>query len=164
MQAERWIPAYIALGSNLDDPPQQVAAALASLAGIERTITVMQSPLYGSAPLGPDRQPDYVNAVAAVLTRLAPQDLMDALLAIEQGQGRVRDAAKWGPRRIDLDLLLHGDTVLAGETLTLPHPRMCERAFVLQPLADVAPALRLPDGRRVAAVLNQIDSSQLWRL
>ncbi|MBT8136972.1 MAG: 2-amino-4-hydroxy-6-hydroxymethyldihydropteridine diphosphokinase [Gammaproteobacteria bacterium] len=164
MQAERWLPAYIALGSNLDDPQQQVARALSALAGLEQTVLAAQSSLYISAPLGPAEQPDYVNAVAAMLTQQAPLSLMTALLAIEKQHGRIRGTEKWGPRTIDLDLLLYGDTVREGEELTLPHPRMCERVFVLQPLTELAPALRLPDGRRVASVLRHLDSTGLRRL
>ncbi|MDH3588991.1 MAG: 2-amino-4-hydroxy-6-hydroxymethyldihydropteridine diphosphokinase [Gammaproteobacteria bacterium] len=164
MLGETWFPAYIGLGSNLDEPRGQVETAMASLATIADTSLVMASPLYGSAPMGPVEQPDYVNAVAAVLTRSGPQALMRALLAIEEAQGRVRGQRKWGPRRIDLDLLLHGDNVCDGETLSLPHPGLCERCFVLRPLADLAPALRIPDGRQVAQLLNTVDCSRLWPL
>ena len=164
MQDKVWTPAFIAIGSNLDGPRERVEKGLAALAGIAETRVVAASPLYGSKPMGLPDQPDYVNAVAAILTRLEPEALMAALLAIELEQGRRRDGPKWGPRRIDLDLLLHGDTVLEGPGLILPHPGIGERPFVLQPLADLAPVLRLPDGRQVGDMLKGNDCSQLWKL
>ena len=162
MRAEAWTPAYISIGSNLDGPRDRVVAAIEALDGMADTRFVASSPLYGSKPMGPPDQPDYVNAVAAVLTRLAPEALLSALLTIEQEHGRRRDGRKWGPRHIDLDLLLHGDNVREGPSLRLPHPGLAERAFVLRPLADLAPALRLPDGRQVAGLLSEVDCSQVW--
>jgi len=164
MQDRIWSPAFIAVGSNLDGPRDRAEAALAALAAIDETRVVATSKLYGSPPMGPPDQPDYVNAVAALLTQLEPEVLFSALLAIEQAQGRRRDGRKWGPRCIDLDLLLHGDNVREGRTLTLPHPGLAERAFVLQPLAELAPTLRLPDGRRIADLLHSVDCSQLRQL
>ncbi|MBP0049754.1 2-amino-4-hydroxy-6-hydroxymethyldihydropteridine diphosphokinase [Marinobacterium sp. AK62] len=137
--------AYIGLGSNLDDPQQQVSQALQELDGIERTEVCTTSALYRSDPVGPPGQPDYVNAVAALETELAPEALLDALQAIEQAHQRVRKI-HWGPRTLDLDILLYGNQVIRTERLTVPHAWMLERNFVLWPLAEIAPDLQLPDG------------------
>ena len=132
------VTAYIGLGSNLQQPIEQVKRALQQLTKIPHTYLLAASPLYRSAPLGPADQPDYINAVAALDTRLAPLDLLDALQAIEQQQGRVREGERWGPRTLDLDLLLYGDQQFQTERLTVPHPGLGERNFVLYPLHDIA--------------------------
>jgi 2-amino-4-hydroxy-6-hydroxymethyldihydropteridine diphosphokinase len=142
------IRAYIGLGSNLDNPLQQVRAALDELTRLPATRLVGHSRLYRSAPLGPAGQPDYINAVAALDTELAPHALLDALQAIEQAHGRER-SLHWGPRTLDLDLLLYGDEVFSTARLTVPHPEMARRNFVLIPLAELAPGQTLPDGRVV---------------
>ena len=137
--------AYIGLGSNLQTPNEQVNQALQRLAEIPQTRLVTASPLYRSVPLGPADQPDYINAVAALETRLSPAALLDALQAIEQQQGRTREGAQWGPRTLDLDLLLYGDQQIHTERLTVPHPGLGERIFVLYPLYDIAGEnLRIP--------------------
>ncbi|MBD3898435.1 2-amino-4-hydroxy-6-hydroxymethyldihydropteridine diphosphokinase [Halomonas sp. ML-15] len=141
--------AYIGLGSNLDDPLAQVQGALAALARLPLTRCVAASPCYASRPVGPQDQPDFINAVAALDTRLSPLALLDQLQAVEQRHRR-RRLRHWGPRTLDLDLLLYDDTCLATSRLTLPHPHMASRGFVLLPLANIAPTLRLPDGRRIA--------------
>lgn len=138
------VRAYVGLGSNLDQPQQQVLQALQALDRIPATRLVAHSRLYRSAPIGPAGQPDYINAVAALDTALEPHALLHALQAIEQRHGRVR-ALRWGPRTLDLDLLLYGDVRLADAELTVPHPEMLNRNFVLYPLFEIAPALRLPD-------------------
>ncbi|NND60913.1 MAG: 2-amino-4-hydroxy-6-hydroxymethyldihydropteridine diphosphokinase [Gammaproteobacteria bacterium] len=161
MTAKWWVPAFIGLGSNLDGPGQQIAAAIEGLATIEQTRVWRTSPIYRSAPMGPQDQPDYLNAVTALLTRLAPRALLGALQQLEQSQGRVRDGRRWGPRRIDLDLLLHGDTVVSGSDLVLPHPGLTDRVFVLAPLADLAPERRLPDGKTVRVHLAAHDRGQI---
>lgn len=161
---ESWVPAYIGLGSNLDDPRAQVRDAAAALATLPRSRLIIASALYRSAPHGPPDQPDFVNAVAALLSCLSPADLLSALQQLEDARGRQRSGPRWGPRRIDLDLLLFGDTVASGEALTLPHPRLAERAFVLCPLAEIAPGLRLPDGRLVRRLAQAIDCAQLDRI
>lgn len=145
------VDAYIGLGSNLADPRRQLASALAALAQLPNTQLHAVSSFYGSAPVGIAEQPDFVNAVAHLRTTLAPMALLERLLAIEASQGRVR-AQRNGPRTLDLDLLAHGDTTCDEPRLTLPHPRMHERAFVLVPLAEIAPDFRLP-GRGSAATL-----------
>jgi 2-amino-4-hydroxy-6-hydroxymethyldihydropteridine diphosphokinase len=155
--------AYVALGANLGDPVAAVQAALAALAALPESRVVRASSLYRTAPVGLGNQPDFINAVAALQTALAPATLLDALLAIEEGFGRVR-AAKNGPRTIDLDLLLHGNLELAQPRLTLPHPRLHLRAFVLVPLAEIAPDLRLPGRGSVAAWLPAVANQGIVRL
>lgn len=152
------------MGSNLDDPPAQLRRALGALAAVSGVRVECCSPFYRNPPMGPADQPDFLNAVAGLLTTLAPEALLERLRAIEDAQGRRRDGPRWGPRTLDLDLLLHGATQLDGETLTLPHPGLVDRPFVLVPLADAAPGLRLPDGRLVAALARACDRSSLHRM
>jgi 2-amino-4-hydroxy-6-hydroxymethyldihydropteridine diphosphokinase len=135
--------AYVGLGSNLDGPVQQVRAAMHRLDGIEATRVLARSSLYRSAPLGPVEQPDFVNAVVTIETRLAPRRLLGALQAIESDIGR-EPAERWGPRRIDLDLLVYGDAVIDEQGLNVPHPGIAERNFVLLPLREIAPDLVIP--------------------
>jgi 2-amino-4-hydroxy-6-hydroxymethyldihydropteridine diphosphokinase len=144
---------YIGLGSNLADPLEQLRSALAALAALPQTSLTAQSSFYISDPLGPADQPRYVNAVAALDTELPPLELLDALQAIEQEQGRMRKAERWGPRTLDLDILLFGERQLDEPRLTVPHYHMHARAFVLYPLAEIAPQLYLPDGRALSALL-----------
>ena len=132
------VVACIGLGSNLADPVAQVQQAFAALARLPDSRLVGRSSLWRSTPMGPADQPDYVNAVAMLETGLAPLDLLDALQAIEQEQGRVRDGTRWGPRTLDLDLLLYGETTMNDTRLIIPHPGLCERDFVLVPLLEVA--------------------------
>ncbi len=153
---------YIALGSNLGDRRAHLDAALAALAVLPGTRLEAVSPFYETAPVGPPGQQDYLNAVARLSTTLDPFALLDALLAIEQARGRVR-RERWGSRTLDLDLLLHGDTRLNDPRLTLPHPSMLDRAFVLVPLNDLAPGLVL-SGRTVAQHLAGLDRSGVRRL
>jgi 2-amino-4-hydroxy-6-hydroxymethyldihydropteridine diphosphokinase len=150
------VRAYIGLGANLGDAAESVAAAMQALADLPHTRLLAQSALYRSAPVGYLDQPDFVNAVAAIETTLAPHALLDGLLGIEQQFGRNRSFRN-APRTLDLDLLLYGDAVLHDARLTVPHPRMTERAFVLLPLADIAPALVLPGGSQVAELAARID-------
>lgn len=135
--------AYIGLGSNLDRPCEQVRAAFDELAGLPDTRLVSRSRLYRSAPVGCQPQPDFVNAVARLETELAPPELLDALQRIERRHGR-RRPFPGAPRTLDLDLLLYGDDVVDSPALTVPHPRMHERAFVLRPLAEIAPDASVP--------------------
>lgn len=146
--------AFIGLGSNLQNPAQQLQSALKALASTEGITHVTASPFYRSVAIGPGDQPDYVNAVAAINTRLSPIALLEALQAIEQSHGRVRGALRWTARTLDLDLLLFDDVVIESERLTVPHPQMAERNFVLRPLWDLAPDLTLPDGRAIADLLT----------
>ncbi len=154
--------AYVALGGNLGDRRAHLSAGYAALAALPRTRLVGRSGLYETAPLGPPGQQDYLNAVAALDTALAPLELLDALLAIERDCGRVR-RERWGPRTLDLDLLLHGDAVLHEPRLVLPHPAMLGRAFVLAPLRDLAPGLML-SGRSVSDHLACLDQAGIRRV
>ena len=135
--------AFIALGSNLQQPQQQVTSALHALAELPQTTLLSQSSLYRTAPVGYDDQPDFINAVAKLETTLQPLQLLHAIQRIENQHGRERLFPN-APRVLDLDLLLYNNTVMDTQELTLPHPRMHERAFVLLPLAEIAPELQLP--------------------
>ncbi len=148
--------AYIALGSNLKAPRQQLQAGFSALAGLPDTQLMARSSLYRSAPVGYANQPDFVNAVAAIRTRLSPRDLLDALLAIECAHGRVRDFPN-APRTLDLDIALYGEHSVHEPGLTVPHPRMHERAFVLVPLAEIAPDVLVPGHGRVRELLAAVD-------
>lgn len=135
--------AYIGLGSNLDDPVRHVETALAELDRLPHTRVVRRSSLHRTAPVGYADQPDFINAVAELETDLPPERLLDELQALEARHGRVRSFRN-APRTLDLDLLLYGDLILETERLTVPHPRMRERAFVLEPLREIAPDLEIP--------------------
>ena len=154
----------MALGSNLDDPRAQVERALVALDHLPGTHGVSRSSLYRSRPLGPVPQPDFVNAVAGLLTELEPAALLGELKALETRLGRERPVVRWGPRRIDLDLLVLGDARVSGPELQLPHPGVAQRAFVLVPLAEIAPELEVPGVGRVRALREKVDSSDLERL
>jgi 2-amino-4-hydroxy-6-hydroxymethyldihydropteridine diphosphokinase len=135
--------AYIGLGGNIDDPATRIRRAFVALDAHPQITLVKASSLYRTAPVGYLDQPDFINAVAAVDTSLAPLELLDALLQLELDEGRAR-SFKNAPRTLDLDVLLHGDTVMDDPRLTLPHPRMGQRAFVLVPLEEIAPDLVIP--------------------
>lgn len=135
--------AYVGVGSNLEQPESQVRRALHELTGIPETSLVAQSSLYRSAPMGHAAQPDFVNAVAALETALSPDELLAELQAIEERHGRQRSFAN-APRTLDLDLLLFGSRSVQTGALVLPHPRMHERAFVLEPLLEIAPGIAIP--------------------
>lgn len=158
------MPAYVALGSNLDDPRAQVDRAFDALATLPDTRLVARSPSYRSPPLGPVSQPDFVNAAAGLLTRLAPRALLDALKSLEAALGRESPVVRWGPRRIDLDLLVHGAARVEEQGLSVPHPGLAERAFVLLPLADIAPDLEVPGIGRVRSLAARVDSQGLERI
>ena len=153
-----WQPAYIGVGSNLDDPQAQVRRAFAKLAELPSTRVILTSPIYVSRPFGPVAQPDYVNAVAGILTQLEPHALLDGLHLIEAAQGRPKERERWGPRIIDLDVLVYGRQRLADPRLTLPHPGIVERNFVLYPLADIAPDLDIPGLGRVIELKGRVTS------
>lgn len=153
--------AYVALGSNLDDPAAQVRAGFAELAALPGTRLTAKSSLYGSAPVGYLDQPDFVNAVARIETEFAPRDLLDALLAIERRHGRVREFPN-APRTLDLDIVLYGSSAIHEPGLSIPHPRMLERAFVMVPLAEIAPDAVVPGGRRAGEAA--LDHGGLRRL
>lgn len=155
---------YIGLGSNLAEPVQQLRSALAALAALPHTQLLASSSLYASDPLGPADQPRYVNAVAMLDSTLQPHALLDALQRIEQEQGRTRKAERWGPRTLDLDILLFGNRILDDARLQVPHYHMHARPFVLYPLAELAPELRLPDGRALGELLAACPFVGLERL
>ena len=150
-----WRPAYVAVGSNLNQPLRQVGDAFERLAALRDTHLEVRSRIYLTRPMGPQDQPDFVNAAAGLLTRLGARELLDAMLAIERAMGRRRQE-RWGPRIIDLDLVwLHGD-VIDEPGLTLPHPGVSERNFVLYPLSDIAPTLMIPGHGRVVDLKSRV--------
>ena len=155
--------AYIGLGSNLEDPRAQVVRALAELAEVSGSRLLAQSSLYRTPPMGPAGQPDYVNAVAALETTLAPHALLDALQAIERRHARLRDV-RWGPRTLDLDLLTYGALQLHDARLTVPHPGIASRAFVLVPLAEIAPTLDIPGLGPVALFRDAVSAIGVEKL
>lgn len=159
-----WQPAYVAVGSNLDDPAARVCEALAALGQLPGTRRVAQSRLWRGPPLGPQDQPAFVNAVAALLTTLEPEALLAQLQALERRLGKVPPPVRWGPRRIDLDLLLHSTAVRDVPGLKLPHPGLPTRNFVLYPLAELAPSLWIPGHGRVQQLAQQVDAAGLQPL
>lgn len=155
--------AYIGLGSNLDNPQAQVQQALVELAAIPQSNLLLSSPLYRSTAVGPGEQPDYINAAALLETQLTPLALLDALQAIEQSHQRVR-IEHWGPRTLDLDILLLDQQVIDSERLKVPHPYLTLRNFVLYPLADIAPDLDLPSGQNLQELIALCPRDGLARL
>lgn len=157
------ITAYIGLGSNQGEPRAQIDQAFGELGGLPATRLAARSPLYRSAPIDAPGQPDFVNAVAAVETELSAAQLLEALQAIESRHGRERNYRN-APRTLDLDLLLFGDTAFASPTLTLPHPRMHERAFVLRPLLDLDPRAEIPGRGAARALLRTCTAQAIERI
>lgn len=150
--------AYVALGSNLGDSRQHLLDAIEALAALPQTAVTARSRIYRTPPWGVTDQPDFLNAVVALETALEPHDLLDALLAIERAAGRQRNGERWGPRTLDLDVLHVAGRAINDERLTLPHPHIADRAFVLLPLHDVAPELEIPGRGRVADLLRGVDT------
>lgn len=152
--------AFIALGGNVGDVENTLIEAIFAIDGLPQTSVRAQSGFYRTRAWGRTDQPDFINAVAEVSTWLAPRILLDKLLEIEERHGRVRsEGEKWGPRELDLDLLLYGDESLDEPGLHLPHPRLHERAFVLVPLAEIAPMLLIPGRGSVTDLLAAVDAS-----
>ena len=157
------VPAFIALGANLSKPESQVRAGFEALAMLPNTVLAAMSSLYASAPVGYLEQPDFVNAVARIDTALEPRKLLDALLAIEKRFGRVREFPN-SPRTLDLDIILYGESEVREPGLTIPHPRMHERAFVVVPLAEIAPEQIVPGRGRAADLVAGVDAAGLTKL
>jgi 2-amino-4-hydroxy-6-hydroxymethyldihydropteridine diphosphokinase len=158
-----WQPAYIGVGSNLDDPRSQVLRAVSRLAELPTTRVVLTSPLYVSRPFGPVAQPDFFNAVVGILTQLEPLTLLAQLRSLEAALGRPEKRERWGPRVIDLDVLVYGRERRNDPELTLPHPGIVERNFVLYPLTDIAPDLDIPGLGRVTELKGRVTSEGLRR-
>ena len=153
--------AYIGLGSNLGDRELRLLSAVAELGKLPGTRVTALSRFYETEPVGGVPQENFYNAVARITTGLSPLELLAGLKRIELEVFQRKDSGHWGPRSMDLDILLYGDLVLSGERLTIPHPRLCERRFVLQPLADIAPSLVHPSlGRSVAELLASLTTTE----
>lgn len=152
---------YIGIGSNVGEPKAQVESAIDALDALPGTGLKARSRLYASRALGPVSQPDFVNAVARIETGLAPHELIEALHAIERAHGRVRDGTRWGPRRLDLDILLYGDRSFDEGGLKVPHPELTRRSFVLYPLAEVAPGLVVPGAGPLDELLAKVPADDL---
>jgi len=154
---------YIGLGSNLENPLQQIKTAINDLQSIAEITIISVSSLYQSPPMGPADQPDYINAVLSLETSLAPHQLLDALQSVEQLHGRERKR-HWGERTLDLDILLYGDQILDDQRLKIPHPGMHERAFVLYPLAEIAPNIEIPGIGNLQKILPSCPQGDLQQV
>lgn len=161
---QAWMPVYVALGSNLDEPLAQIEAGFARLATLPRTRLIARSRLYASQPLGPKDQPEFVNAVAGLLTQLSPRELLRALKALEVEQGRAQPIVRWGPRRIDFDLLVYADVRIDETDLAIPHRGIPQRNFVLYPLCDIAPDLSIPGLGTARELATRVGSAGLCAL
>ena len=155
---------YIGLGSNLDNPARQVAIAINQLAQLPQTQLVRASSLYRSAPMGPQDQPDYINAVVCLDTCLNAESLLQQLLHIEQSHGRIRGPQRWTARTLDLDILLYGQEVIRSQVLTIPHPGIAERNFVLYPLQEIAPGLVIPQMGPLDSLIAGCEPNDLVKL
>lgn len=158
------IDAFIGIGSNLDAPIEQVGRAIDELGRMAASRLVARSSLYASPPMGPSEQPDYINAVARLRTTLEPLALLDELLAIEGAHGRVRGTEHWGPRTLDLDLLLYGNWRIDSERLSIPHPGLHEREFVLYPLQELVGDIDIPGRGRLRTLVSRCPRGELARL
>jgi len=157
------IESYIALGSNLERPEQQLKKAIIALQSLPESCLLKVSSLYGSSPMGPQDQPDYINAVVKIETALEPLALLDQLQALEAAFGRVK-GERWGARVLDLDLLLYGDQVIDYPRLQVPHMGISERAFVLLPLSELVDELLIPKQGLLSELVKQVETAGLWRL
>ena len=152
---------FVGIGSNLDDPARQVMQAFEELALLEQSSLVLRSGLYLSDPVGPPGQPDYVNAVAGMLTRLSPLELLDGLHAIEHAHERDRSGERWSARTLDLDILAYADVELSSPRLTVPHVELRKRNFVLGPWLDIAPDFKVPGLGSVRELARSVDVGTL---
>lgn len=159
-----WQPAYVGLGSNLGDPRNYLRRAIEALCDFPDTRLMTTSPSYRSVPFGPVEQGAFINAVAGLVTRQTPTDLLGMLRALERQLGRSERRVRWGPREIDLDLLVYGERTLTGDELTVPHPGIPERDFVLYPLRDIAPELHIPGMGRVVDLAARVADRGIERL
>jgi len=157
------IESYIALGSNLERPEQQLKKAIIALQSLPESCLLKVSSLYGSSPMGPQDQPDYINAVVKIETALEPLALLDQLQALEAVFGRVK-GERWGARVLDLDLLLYGDQVIDHPRLQVPHIGISERAFVLLPLSELVDELLIPKQGLLSELVKRVEKVGLWRL
>jgi len=164
MPRTHWYPAYVGIGSNLDEPQRQVETTFPRLAGLPGTRLIARSSLYQSPPFGGIEQPDFVNAVAALLTTLAPGELLGELQALEQQAGRTRNGPRWGPRVLDLDLLVYAGRRFDEPGLVVPHPGIAERNFVLLPLGEIAPQLVIPGLGPVSGIPIDASESSISRI
>ena len=164
MSYATWTPAYVAIGANIDDPAPRVVESFEFLASIDRTHVVARSRLYRTAPLGPQDQPDFVNAAAGLLTQLSAIELLVELKQLEQALGRGSPIVRWGPRRIDFDLIVYGAERIDTERLKVPHPGVSMRNFVLYPLRDVAPTLLVPGHGRIEELAQRVSTDGLSAL
>ena len=155
---------YIGLGANLKEPLLQLRNALIALEQIAQTKLVCASRFYGSKPMGPQDQPDYVNAVACIETALSPEALLDELQRIELEQGRERKDERWGPRTLDLDILLFGEQEINTPRLTIPHYGLCNREFVVYPMLEIAPQIVLPNGKSLCEISAKLPLNGLTPL
>ena len=162
--AAHWFPAYIGLGSNLQKPARQIEEALGLVSEIPETRLVSVSSLYRSAPFGGVEQPDFVNAVASLMTQLVPLELLARLQEVENRRGRERDDTHWGPRVLDLDLLVYSGQTIDEPDLSVPHPGIGERNFVLLPLGEIAPDLAIPGLGRVASIPVNMEEPRISRI
>lgn len=167
-QAQSQIPlmntAFIGIGANLNTPSVQVENAIALLSDLPSTQVIRSSSLYQTKPMGPQCQNDYINAVSQIETLLSPLNLLSKLQTIETQQGRVRTGSRWGPRVLDLDLLLFNNQVVKHPDLTIPHYGIKDRSFVLVPLLEISPKLCLPDGSSVKHLVSQIELKGIQKL
>lgn len=159
-----WRPAYVALGSNLSDPRRQVEAAIAALAALPGARLIARSGLWRSRPMGPQDQPEFVNAVAGLLTTAEPRALLESLQSLERRLGKTAPEMRWGPRVIDLDLLAVGELEVAEPGLELPHPGLHQRNFVLYPLSEIAAELWVPGLARVSRLRERVSPAGIERL
>jgi 2-amino-4-hydroxy-6-hydroxymethyldihydropteridine diphosphokinase len=159
-----WRPAYVALGSNLSDPRRQVEAAFTALAALPDARLIARSGLWRSRPMGPQDQPEFVNAVAGLLTTAGPREFLHQLRELERRLGKTEPAVRWGPRVIDLDLLVFGDLSVDEPGLVLPHPGLHQRNFVLYPLSEIAAELQVPGLARVSRLRERVSAAGIERL
>lgn len=152
------ITAYIGLGSNIEEPVGQIKGALTALSTHPKIRVKAVSSFYRNPPMGPQDQPDFVNAVAEIETDLEPEPLFEVLVGIEDAHGRERHGRRWGPRSLDLDLLLYGEEIIETERLTVPHPGIPDRPFVLKPLHEIAPDLVIPGMGSVELLMEDTDT------